>query len=400
MVERGPIRVAIFAANRADLSPLAPVVEALVAADDFDVVLLASGTMRNAAYGDPMGALDLSGVEVVWVAGDLDASGYDSITRGGARISEQMAAALASVRPAACLVLGDRWELLYAVPPVLLAGVPLVHLHGGEVTEGAIDDRIRHAVTKLADVHCVSTAQAAGRLRQMGEPAERIQITGAPGLDRMSAVEPADEETLAGLLGGPVRRPLALVTYHPPTAGGPPPGVGARAVLRAVTDVAGSVIITHPGLDAGREAVLAEIEEAVAASPHVVATPGLGAQYLPVLAAVDVMVGNSSSGVLEAASFGVPVVDVGDRQRGRARAANVLHAREDVEAITTAVRRCLEPEFRAQSRGVTNLYGDGHAAPRIVSAMRFAAAGGLGRKRFIDLDHPPGPGGVQSVERS
>ena len=155
------------------------------------------GRTANRDFGDPLADLDLDGVDVEHVAADLGSAGFRR--RPPAASASPMAiAAAARTRRARrrAVVLGDRWELLYAVPPIVLAGVPLVHLHGGEVTEGAIDDRIRHAVTKLADLHCVSTEAAAARLRQLGEPAERMFVTGAPSLDRVAAVRPAGDATL------------------------------------------------------------------------------------------------------------------------------------------------------------------------------------------------------------
>ena len=276
------------------------------------------------------------------------------------------------------------------MPPLVLAGVPIVHLHGGEVTEGAVDDRIRHAVTKLADLHCVSTAEAAARVRQLGEPADRVVVTGAPGLDPLRDVVPAGDDRIAELFGAPVQRPFALVTYHPATATGTDPGAGAAAVLAAVAGTVGTALITHPGLDRGREDVLTAVHAATAASPHLRDLPALGADYLPVLAAADLLVGNSSSGVIEAATLGVPVVDVGDRQRGRLRGANVVHAGEDEQEIAAAIRRCLTSEFRAAARQVVNPYGDGHAAERIVEVVRRAVAGNFARKPFHDLV-PAGP---------
>lgn len=375
----------MFGASRADLFPLAPVLQALAAAPDLSPTLLASGTTANRDYGDPLAGVDLTGVAVEHLADDLGASDFGAVTAGGGRIGQAMAAALGRLGPDAVVVLGDRWELLYAVPPVVLAGIPLVHLHGGEVTEGAVDDRIRHGVSKLADLHCVSTERAARRLRQLGEPSERIHVTGAPSLDAMDEIVPASDEALVALLGRAVERPFALITYHPPTAGGPEPGEGVGYVLDAVAATVASAVVTHPGLDRGREAVLARIDEAVAAHPHLVAVEALGASYLPVLAAADVVVGNSSSGVLEAASFGVPVVNVGDRQRGRVSGDNVLDAAEDLDAICSSIRRCLDPDFRERAERAVNVYGDGHAAPRIVDVVRRAVAGGLVRKPFVDL---------------
>jgi UDP-N-acetylglucosamine 2-epimerase (non-hydrolysing) len=377
-------RVVVFGATRADLFPLAPVLRALAEAPDLEVTLLASGTIGNPEFGDPLADLDLAGVSVEAVAGGLGASDYRAQTDGGARIAAGVAEALDRIQPAACVVLGDRWELLYAVPPMVLLGVPLVHLHGGEVTEGAIDDRVRHAVSKLADLHCVSTERAAARLRQLGEPADRVVVTGAPALDQVAAVEPADDDRLAAILGWPPIRPLALVTYHPVTAGGPDPGLGASAVLAAVAATTGSAIVTHPGLDRGREAVLAAIAASTAAWPELVEVAALGGDYLPVLAAADVVVGNSSSGIFEAATFGVPVVNVGDRQRGRVSSGNVLDAADGQPAVEAAIRIALSPEFREHARTSLNLYGDGHAAPRIVEVVRRAVAGGLARKPFVD----------------
>ena len=378
-------RVAVFGATRADLFPLAPVLRALAAAPELDVTLLASGTIGNPEFGDPVADLDLTGVTVEAVAGGLGASDYRAQTDGGARIAEAVGAALDRLRPAACVVLGDRWELLYAVPAMVLLGVPLVHLHGGEVTEGAVDDRVRHAVSKLADLHCVSTERAAARLRQLGEPADRVVVTGAPALDQVAAVAAADDTRLAAILGRPLVRPLALVTYHPVTADGPDPGAGAADVLAAVAATTGSAIVTHPGLDRGREAVLGAIAAATSTWPQLVEVGSLGADYLPVLAAADVVVGNSSSGIFEAATFGVPVVNVGDRQRGRVSGANVLDAADDRAAVEAAIRTTLEPAFREQARAAVNVYGDGHAAPRIVDVVRRAVAGGLARKPFVDL---------------
>ena len=200
-------------------------------------------------------------------------------------------------------MLGDRWELLYAVPAVALLGVPLVHLHGGEVTEGAIDDRVRHAVSKLADLHCVSTERAAARLRQLGEPAERVFVTGAPVAGPVSRTVRPPTTHLTRLLGRPLARPLALVTYHPATAGGPEPGVGARPTCwRPSPRRPARHWSPHPGWTRGREAVLAA--DRAGGRPRARRwwrSTRSGADYLPVLAAADVVVGNSSSGILEAA---------------------------------------------------------------------------------------------------
>lgn len=367
--------VVVFAATRADLHPLRPVLVALAATTDLQPVLVSTEPTSE----------DLAGVVAESVATVLDPDTPAAMTSSGAALAIDVARSLERIRPDALVVLGDRWELLYVLAAALAADIPVVHLHGGEVTEGAIDDRIRHAVTKLADLHCVSTAAAAARIRQLGEPAARVVITGAPGLDRLAAVSPMDEAGLGRLLGFDVRRPFALLTYQPVTAGGPDPAQGARAVLDATATVAASVLVTHPGPDPGRAAVLAEICTATRRYGHVAELASLGNDYPAVLAAADVVVGNSSSGVFEAASLGVPVVDVGDRQRGRPTGANVLHVPEDREQIEAALRAALQPGFRRRARAADNPYGDGHAAERIVSVVRRATEGSWRRKPFVDL---------------
>ena len=231
----------------------------------------------------------------------------------------------------------------------------------------------------------MSTEAAAARVRQLGEPADRITVTGAPSLDRVATTESASDALLGTYVGVPVRRPLALVTYHPSTVATEDVGAGARAVLEAAASSASAVLVTHPGLDRGREAVMAAVAEAVRRHPHVHEVEMLGADYLSVLAAVDVVVGNSSSGILEAATFGVPVVNVGDRQRGRVSGDNVVDVPEDQAAIEAAIGRCLAPDFRERARRAVNVYGDGKAAPRVVEVVRRAVRGGLARKPFVDL---------------
>ncbi|HET8614184.1 MAG TPA: UDP-N-acetylglucosamine 2-epimerase, partial [Actinomycetales bacterium] len=273
-------------------------------------------------------------------------------------------------------------------PPAVLLGVPVVHLHGGEVTEGALDERVRHAVTKLADQHCVASEDAARRVRQLGEPADRVHVTGAPGLDRLAVAEPMTDDELAVVSGLPrIDRPVALFTYHPPTTHDPAQaGPWAREAAEATLDECGTVIATHPGMDVGREGVLAALEEVAQRHPdRFVVVEALGREYPRALASVDVVVGNSSSGVIEAATVHVPAVDVGDRQQGRLRGANVLHAEEGRAAVAAGVRAALGSQWRERAQAAVNPYGDGKAAPRILDIVR-EAVGGDRVKEFVDLE--------------
>ncbi|GAB2469903.1 UDP-N-acetylglucosamine 2-epimerase [Jatrophihabitans fulvus] len=373
--------VGVFIGTRADLSPLVPVLRALADAADLttrvSTAVAWTAETLQAALRERDVELDVDAVGPP-LRGDAPA---DLVALGGA-IATGVAAWLGEHRIDVLVVLGDRWELLYAVPPAVVLGVRVVHLHGGEITEGALDDRVRHAVTKLADRHAVATATAADVVRQLGEPADRVRVTGAPGLDLLVAARPPDADTWRRLLGAEPERPLALVTVHPATATDEPPGPTARAVIDGVRDAGATAIVTHPGADAGRDEILAAIADAAAADPGVLVVPSLGPDYPSVLAGVDVVVGNSSSGVIEASAVGVPAVDVGDRQAGRERAASVRHALPDRVDVAAAVRAAL-----ADHPPQGGPYGDGAAAPRIVEVVRAAAVTSR-RKPFVLAEAP------------
>lgn len=378
------MRAVVFVGGRADLGPLTPVIGQLAATPGCDVLVATAIAMDPSTLHAELSAAGLARPpEAVAVGPVLTGTDAASLAAAGAAVSVGMAGSLRRAGDV-LVVLGDRWELPWVVMPAIVAGVPVVHLHGGEVTEGAIDERVRHAVTKLADQHCVASADAAARLRQLGEEADRIHETGAPGLDRYVGQRPATPAQLTELLGAPLRRPLALFTYHPVTTAGPAAsGRQALEALRATAAVAGSVIATHPGPDTGREEILAAITAEAQARANVAVVPSLGALYPAVVAACDVVVGNSSSGIIEAAAFEVPAVDIGIRQRGRLRGDNVLHAEEGFTSISDALERALDPFFRAGLRGMVNPYGDGSAAARIAQVVA-AAVGHPTPKRFVD----------------
>lgn len=397
-----PITVAAFVGTRADLGPLSPVLEALRAADD-----VALRVLTGVAYAadDLVAALPTSAGADAWrpvvvpLAEPMEEVTVAAQLEQGAALTRGTGEALRLHDVDVLVVLGDRWELLYVVPPAVLLGVPVVHLHGGEVTEGALDERVRHAVTKLADQHCVASEDAAARLRQLGEPGDRVHVTGAPGLDRLAAARPVDDTALAALLGiEVVERPLALFTYHPPTAQtGAPVGRWAREAAQAALAVCGTVVATHPGMDEGRDEILEALTGLAAEEPRLRLVAALGRDYPGVLAASDVVVGNSSSGVIEAATLHVPAVDIGERQRGRLRGENVVHAAEGRAAVEAALRTALSPRWRERTAGVTNPYGAGPASARILDIVR-ASVGAPRVKHFVDLAPTPRPRAAASEE--
>lgn len=378
-------RIAVFTSSRADLGPLGPVVQALDAEPEAELLVIATGTHLAAAFGGRLSDIRLSAgsrLEVLdaglggTLPGELGEA-YGRIAAGTSRI-------LGSGGVDVLVLLGDRWELLAAAGAALIHGVPIAHLHGGETTEGAIDERIRHGITKLADLHLCASEDSARRIRQLGEEPWRIVVTGAPGLDRLQGVEALSDERLAELLGRPPARPFGVVVYHPPTVDRERVGERARAVYDACAATLASALLLYPGADPGSETVVEELEAAVARHPHLAACRNLGEDYPRLLRTADVLVGNSSSGIIEAASLALPVVDVGERQGGRLRPRNVIHVGEGREEIAQAIARALAPELRRSLDGLVNPYGRGDASRRIVRALLDARLDRLRRKPLVE----------------
>lgn len=363
-------RIAVFTSSRADLGPLDPVIRALDAEPSVELLTIATGTHIVEGFGGRLADIRLSkegALEVLDAA--LDGTRPVDLGETYGRIAAGMSKILAARAVDILILLGDRWELLAAAGAALIHGVPIAHLHGGETTEGAIDERIRHGLTKLADLHLCASEDSARRIRNMGEEPWRIVVTGAPGLDRVVNVQALPGERLQDLLGHPVERPFGVVVYHPQTVDRGRVGERTRAVYDACAEELGSALVLHPGADPGAETVVEELEAALERHPNLAAHRNLGDEYLAVLKAADTLVGNSSSGIIEAASLRLPVVDVGDRQRGRLHPRNVIHVGESRDDVARGIRQALDPAFRASLDELTNPYGSGDASKRIVRAL-------------------------------
>jgi GDP/UDP-N,N'-diacetylbacillosamine 2-epimerase (hydrolysing) len=273
------------------------------------------------------------------------------------------AAALAERPPHWLLVLGDRGEQLAAALVGLHLGVAIGHLHGGERTLGAVDDTLRDMITRTAHLHLVASDGAAARLRSMGAEPWRIHVTGAPGLDSIAARDPVLDDAERRRYGVPDGGYLLLV-QHPETVGAADAVTDLRATLDAVKRTGLPVVAIAPNNDAGGRAMLDELHRSGATVHASVPRDA----FLALLAGAAALVGNSSSGIIEAPMLGVPAINVGARQRGRERGDNVIDVPADPTSIAGAISDALRPEFRERlSR--TSPYGDGHAAPRIAGAL-------------------------------
>jgi UDP-N-acetylglucosamine 2-epimerase (non-hydrolysing) len=314
------------------------------------------------------------------------ATGLAELLAAGHRLAAEVLAELESDPVDMLMVMGDRHELLPVALAALLSGAPVAHLSGGDITEGAFDDSVRHALTKLSHLHLCTTDAAARRVRQMGEEPWRVIVTGEPALDGLVEAAatpwPADSP-LAGVKT--LAHPAALVTYHPPTMAPERLDAELEALIGALDGMA-AVVATHPAAEPGAERIVERLQRWARANPAVHVVPQLGGAYARLLAEADLVAGNSSSGIVEAASFGTPVVNVGDRQRGRLHPANVIDTAGEAGAVAAAVDRAMNPGFRASLAGLVNPYGDGHAAEHILDAIVAAPLDRLWQKRFVDLE--------------
>ena len=363
-------RVCVVTGTRADYGLLRPVMRALDRADDFELLTVVTGAHLAPEFGMTVGAIVEDGFEVAERIEMLLASDTPvgiSTSMGLATIG--MASTLERLRPDLLMVLGDRYEILAVVQAALIAKVPVAHLSGGDITEGAVDDAIRHAVTKLSHLHFVTNEGSARRVIQMGEDPRRVVVAGNPGLDDLIDFEPMSREELERTLGLHLRARNLLVTYHPVTLAEESPRQAFSQVLEALDGLGSDLglIFTLPNADTDGRVLIEMVNDFVESRPNAVAHDSLGQErYWSCLKCVDAVVGNSSSGLSEAPAVGVAAVNIGERQRGRLRAPSTIDCAADATVIGEAIARALEQGGVA----ATSPYGDGHAVERIMASLR------------------------------
>jgi GDP/UDP-N,N'-diacetylbacillosamine 2-epimerase (hydrolysing) len=315
----------------------------------------------------------------------LDADDPVSVTKSIGRGVIGFADVFNNLQPDVVVVLGDRFEIFAAAQAAMFARIPLAHIHGGELTEGAIDDCVRHAVTKMSHLHFTAAEPYRQRVIKMGEDPERVFNVGAPGVDNVKRIQPASRNDFESAVGMPLGDCPLLVTYHPETRC---EGDSIGALLAALDHFPESkIIFTSPNADSGGQAIADAIDRYTAARPErATLCRSLGqALYITALAHVRAVIGNSSSGIIEAPAAGVPTVNIGDRQKGRLRSSSVIDCEATTSAIAEAIRRALSPEFQSVAKSTVPAYGPGDVARRIREVLATAPLGQLARKVFHDV---------------
>lgn len=379
-------RIAVITSSRADFGLLYWTLRAIQEAPDLELDLLVTGAHLSPEFGLTIRDIENEKFQIGARIEMLLSSDSGIGTAKGMGLGLLGFAEILGVhQPDLMLVLGDRFETFAAVAAAMPLQIPVAHIHGGELTQGVIDDLMRHAITKMSHLHFPATEVYADRIRQMGEEPWRVVVSGAPGVEAIRRTPRIPPEELRTQLDISLSGPSLLVTYHPVPRDvtGTQPGI--ESLLKALEAVDAEILFTYPNADAGGRVIIEAIQAFVASHRNSRLCMNLGQpSYFTLMANVSAMVGNSSSGLLEAPSFELPVVNIGDRQRGRIRAANVIDTESTVDGIVAGIQQTLDPAFRRGLRGLRNPYGTGDASAIIVSTLRSVPLGpNLLSKSFV-----------------
>ena len=383
------MKLCVVTATRAEFGLLSGVMELIESDASLELQVVVTGAHLMEEFGHTVDAVRSAGFAVSAEVTEITSAetNADVAHQVGAGISG-FTKALGSLTPDAIVILGDRYEMLAAAVAAFFLGIPIVHLHGGEVTEGAFDDSIRHAITKFSQVHCVAAPEYKRRVVQLGESPETVHVVGGLGVDQIHRTMLLGRDDVETQLELSLSNPSFLVTYHPETEGHRSVAEDLGEVVSALESFPeATVVFTMPNADPGHHIVAAMLQDSVHRHQgrwHLFAALGR-LRYLSLAQHVDVVLGNSSSGLLEIPSLKKPTVNIGNRQSGRLQALSVINAKPHSVEITQAIGVALSEHFRATLANVVNPYGAPGASKRIVNLLLDTNFGTLPLKSFYDV---------------
>lgn len=379
-------KIGVVTGTRADFGLLYRTICMLQADNRFETTIFACGTHLSPEYGMTVSELESKGIEnIVKVEMLLSTSSRVGIAKSVGLATISFADAFSKENLDCLLILGDRYEILAAAQCAMFLNIPIAHIHGGEVTEGAFDDCIRHSITKMANIHFPVAQQFANRIKQLGEPESSIFVVGAPGVDNILNEPKLSLSELEDGLGFSIKKPCALVTYHPVTKTKNNKENDIASLVDAIKETPElNYIITYPNADGcGKEIIEQWNKIKDLSNVHIV--PSLGfLKYLCVMEYVDCVIGNSSSGIIEAPSYNVGTINIGSRQNGRPKSELILDVAMDKEAIKHAISTCCSEEFKNKAISSTNPYREGDTAKTIVSTLGSLNFSSFSIKKFVD----------------
>ena len=382
-------RICVVTGTRAEYGLLRWVMQGIQESACLELQVIATGAHLESEFGSTYREIEADGFRIDRrVAMHLDSDTAVGITQSMGIGLSGFAEALGEIQPDIVVLLGDRYELLVAASAATIARIPIAHLHGGETTEGAYDDAIRHAITKMSHLHFVAAEQYRRRVVQMGESPNRVFHVGGLGVDAIQRVSLVDRASLEVSLGFPLARRNLLVTFHPVTLDPGSAGMQMAELLSALDELEDThLFFTMPNADNEARALVDMIDSFVEDHPRSAkAFVSLGQQlYFSCMRHMDGVVGNSSSGLLEAPSFKKGTINIGDRQAGRLKAGSVIDCRPNRREILRAIDTLYSDQFQDGLPHTVNPYGDGGASERIVAVLKKCDPEMLLKKRFHDL---------------
>jgi GDP/UDP-N,N'-diacetylbacillosamine 2-epimerase (hydrolysing) len=381
-------KICVVTGTRADYGCLRWVMEGIKAADGLELQIIATGMHLSPEFGLTYREIEKDGFVIdrkveMLLSSDTPTGISKSMGLGLMGFGE----AFEQLKPDLVLVLGDRFEIFAAASAAMVARLPLAHLHGGETTEGAIDEAIRHSITKMSHLHFVAAEDYRRRVVQLGEAPDRVFLVGGLGIDNIQRLELLDRAALEASLDFKLGPKNLLVTFHPVTLEKSTAGAQMAELLAALEALEDThLIFTMPNADTDGRILIDMVEQFVATHSNARAYTSLGQlRYLSCIRQMDGVVGNSSSGLAEVPSFRKGTINIGDRQRGRLKAGSVIDCAPERQSIAAALRTLYSPEFQAELETVRNPYGEGGASEKVVRVLQEYPLDTLLKKTFYDL---------------
>ena len=381
-------KILVVTGGRADYGLLKWVMHGLDNDPDFELQIIATGSHFSELFGNTFREIEADSLSIDYrIPLDVEDDSALGITNSISSVMINCSIAFSKLNPDLVLVLGDRFEILAAAIACHVAGIPLAHLHGGEITAGAIDEAFRHSITKMSQIHFVANEEYRRRVIQLGEHPRSVHLVGGLGVDSLQKINLLPKEILQEKLGLVFDKAVLVVTFHPVTLEDHSAKNQMKELLDALSEIDQTTIIfTLPNSDMGGVELIKMVSEFVTKRPNSKAYESLGQEiYFSCIAHADAVVGNSSSGLAEVPSFKKPTVNIGDRQLGRIQASSVVNCAPHKEDILTAINFVFSEDFKASLVNTVNPYGEGGASKKIVDILKgYQYDNGI-KKKFYDL---------------
>lgn len=384
------MKIAIATGTRADWGLLSPIAQLLKAQKDVEVAVIATNMHLDPRFGNTIDEITSDGfIPAAKVKMNIASNSEADTARSMAKCLSGMVDAFESIKPDCIIILGDRYEMLATASAATVMRIPIIHIAGGEISEGAIDDCIRHAITKLSALHLTATEEYRQRVIAMGEQPDRVVNTGAIGVYNIMQLPLMNKEELEKSIGCKINKRTLLVTMHPTTMDPTPSSIVMGELFKALDAHDGNVIITYPNNDARGAEIISLIDDYQRRNmDKVTVVPSLGRlRYLSALQFVGAVAGNSSSGIVEVPSMHIPTVNIGIRQKGRLASKSVINCGNSAHEIISAIRFALSEEGQNTALSAENPYYKPDTLHTIVNSILSVSINDIKTKKFYDIPH-------------